>query len=838
MPKKNRANKEEMRSARHSRDIEFETMSVAGGLRQNKLGFAGKDLVNLIKSAESNNYVSFYRPINKNAGDKIELGTHAGKGLNVKGKSSNFGPIAGEVPLDPRLSKLFEQEKPEDTPEEKPPYKYYYDEVSDQLGNDTKIKNAAAEVTSEEESKKFLDDYGDYKFCSAIKKTVKVLQINNVETGALEYRLSYDENQRNEHILYYFRAKSDDNVIDVKSKILSTEDPKKPVFAIKIEGKFFFLDLTSGTFSKNTDLEREATEFEQAEVEVLSYTKFSPKFVDGKIVLNPKKYVITADYDELASSGQKIIPIANHDHISGISRELFLKRRHIMMASEALGSHESDKNKEFSIRNFFAGLGAVTEIERNLKTTLKIDTNASTSHGPEIGNPNPEPFSDDDDYPVIIPNLRIRDYVIFRLQSAFPAETRFGFCALDSKAFALKLRGEAQIMFMFNLLREVGYPLRVNPKWNWILKDEEPSEFLVNPMIAKIDKDKIDSVDEVHHLELPDGIAKPKFRSLEKRKKEIDWTEITDVVKKGINRYIHFKKELFGKIVDEFTRNLDPRLKDTILLMKKTLAKHFEKDYLLKAVGESREGEIEQFQKMILKLFGLLEKELGNYIYKVKNHIEYFPTRKFNKKDIPAMIAGRILKVSDDNDYDEQMTENLSEIRKLVCEVQELAPGKLKENDLITLFSNFYRFRLNEIIQNQMLLISELESAPTITYSWGGFFASLPSDQFRNDKEYIDLIKNIDNNSLAGPEEKRVKAMLRLSVNTGAEFEKKRKEEINKLKDGLNSAIRIFIDLVDSETDLAKYKQSILQDSAVVGEHTRRLNAASSSQRKGREPIN
>ncbi len=53
-------------------------------LKGNPFGLAGRDLEKLLESIKSNNYVLFYRPINKSAGDKIDLGTHEGKGMTLK----------------------------------------------------------------------------------------------------------------------------------------------------------------------------------------------------------------------------------------------------------------------------------------------------------------------------------------------------------------------------------------------------------------------------------------------------------------------------------------------------------------------------------------------------------------------------------------------------------------------------------------------------------------------------------------------------------------------------------------------------------------------------------
>ncbi len=568
--------------------------------------------------------------------------------------------------------------------------------------------------------------------------------------------------------------------LNVTAEILSTgEERNRPIFAIKIKGEFFFLNSKHKSFSRSSTLQEAAEKLNATKVEVLAYVKFHFELINGKTVFRPKNQIITADYDELSSSGQKLMPIANTSKfVVEIDRELLTRNISVSeLKANIIASHEIKKNKEFSTRQYFLDLGAITDLERALKVTQKSDTNSGTNHAAEIGNPNPEPFLDDDSYPVLIPNINIKNYVARKLIAKFPQEKGFDFSEFDEaqdsklsssklKGFALKLHGETQIMFLFNLLRKIGYPLRVNPKWNWILAKEEPSKFLINPF----------DYDDNSEYNLPSN-NKPTFRALTKRDKEIDWKKITDIIEGGKKSYKKSKEALIERIIKNFPKNT--------------------------------EKEASEFNEHLNRLFKFFELKMMNYVVKFRDQMT----------DLPAVE-------SDDNaDIDYSTTpENLA------AEFSRLAPKLFEKKALTKLFKEFYSFTLNEKIQNQMLMISELESSPCLAYAWGTFLHADVSERFKTDKEYVKLIKNLGY-EMSDKDKENVEEMLELSIQTGTIFENWRKTQIEKLGKGLNSGVKDFKKLLDESTQLIDYAQLISPDLVIPKKSNEQDLTASSNQK-------
>ncbi len=421
-----------------------------------------------------------------------------------------------------------------------------------------------------------------------------------------------------------------------------------------------------------------------------------------------------------------------------------------------------------------------------MKTTQRIDTNDSTNHGPEIGNPNPEKFTSDDPYPVIIPNAQIKNYVAKRLIAKFPQEKRFNFSEFgeiqDSemdrsklKGFALKLHGEEQIIFLFNLLRRIGYPLRVNPRWNWVLKEEEKVEFLVNPFD-----------DEKSEYMLPSG-NKPKFRALEKREAKIDWVTITDRINAERENYDKSREALGFEAIKQFTKNLP----------------------------KNANAEISKFHDNLIELLDLLEEKVMNHVVKFRDRMRDASIEKLDEgADVREILSEIIIRYDD--------TDKKTKIQKLVANILEIVPKALDVNSLVNTFQIFYSLKLNIEIQNQMLLISELESAPSITYSWGSVLSSSVSELFKSDVEYIKLVKNIGHDDMSKEDKRKIHRILELAIQTGDAFEKWREDRIKELKIGLGGGVGAFKTLIGSDTTLAVYARLILPN--VLGAFTGKLS--------------
>lgn len=64
--------------------------------------------LSLSRFASASDVIVIWRPINKEAGAPLDrkINTYRGKGLNTKGKSNDFGPMAGDIPCRAELSKI------------------------------------------------------------------------------------------------------------------------------------------------------------------------------------------------------------------------------------------------------------------------------------------------------------------------------------------------------------------------------------------------------------------------------------------------------------------------------------------------------------------------------------------------------------------------------------------------------------------------------------------------------------------------------------------------------------------------------------------------------------
>lgn len=73
-------------------------------------GIAPTHLEELISFSKDNDVISMWRPVNPEATGKIEK-DYLGKSMLVKAKSSNYKIIAGEVPCNASLSKIFDSQR-------------------------------------------------------------------------------------------------------------------------------------------------------------------------------------------------------------------------------------------------------------------------------------------------------------------------------------------------------------------------------------------------------------------------------------------------------------------------------------------------------------------------------------------------------------------------------------------------------------------------------------------------------------------------------------------------------------------------------------------------------
>lgn len=81
------------------------------------------------KFSVANEVISIWRPINEEAADRLSHG-YIGKAIFTKGKSSAFGTIAADIPVDVRLSKIADQRYNKNKNEEREKQIEYFQKIN------------------------------------------------------------------------------------------------------------------------------------------------------------------------------------------------------------------------------------------------------------------------------------------------------------------------------------------------------------------------------------------------------------------------------------------------------------------------------------------------------------------------------------------------------------------------------------------------------------------------------------------------------------------------------------------------------------------------------------
>jgi len=387
--------------------------------------------------AKLNDTVMIWRPINPEAAVKLDSPAmpYKGKALNVKAKSSEFGPIAGEIPVDARLSKLGQGLFTSGITMEE----------IDQLNKELAALTKKNEQVLEAERQQYL------ALLQSTNKT-DVADINN--RFLLTKMPKLDQHQRE---IYYFLDQQDNPVTAESNK-------QVPLFAAFDKDENIYYQYNYGSQKFEHPIQRQETFLQLYKpmlVEIMAYRWF------GRTLDDQIKCPITADYDELVSASGKRFPLLHNEKVQvKISRRIMrllvisgaplaaptqftdedrnrLKGKITELVAELILSYELKEKQENRDLMLSAQMGAVNDWQWAMKTHLKHETDSATNHGPEINNPFPEPFVEDGNYPVFVP------------KGEFPA-----------------LQNEEAILGFINQKRNEGYPLLVNPKWGWELNKE------------------------------------------------------------------------------------------------------------------------------------------------------------------------------------------------------------------------------------------------------------------------------------------------------------------------------------------------------------------------------
>ena len=330
--------------------------------KQSKTGMTQEHTLTLIKFSIANDLISLWRPINEEAAAKLGQ-FYMGKALNTKAKSSIFGPVAGDIPVDARLSKLIVDE-----PEH--------------------IEHFQAK------NKKALEE-AEHLY-SGLPKPLLPDSIDTMNELLLIKAIPKTDNLGRQ---IYFLTNNHNQIVWNKAHT----SPKFIVEALDGSG-FHYYKERKKHFSEQIKHLPEG--YQKHTVEIMAYRQF--RLGQGQQVEEIDR-PITADYDELVSCSRKVFPYPHNQSItSSISLELWGTEE---LTADALWfnillNYEEKVKKEH--REVVSSqeqlsMGAVTDWQRAAKAYLKLETAGATNHGPEVNNPFPEKLKSGH-YPYFLPN--------------------------------------------------------------------------------------------------------------------------------------------------------------------------------------------------------------------------------------------------------------------------------------------------------------------------------------------------------------------------------------------------------------------------------------------------
>lgn len=395
-------------------------------------GITEDDNFTFCRVAQDNQLIMMWRPVNEHAAQKLKNKhglLYKGKGMNTKGKSSKFGPIAGDIPYVAALSKLAD---PNPDKERQSEIKKY------------QSKNDKALESSQKEHSLFLATH------SAADATTK----DSIERMNERLLLTTEKKETSKGKTIFYVYKKGEHPSDPMN-ILWDQKNTSPLFIIEGEkaGQYCLYENESKDFSREINLDdRYAIE----PVKIMCYTQF--KLDEERI--SEEVYGITADYDELVTAARKIYPFHNNDTIRTNFTQILYNKIYecydsnqpvnpIEIISDLIVEYEEKIQRDHLYIREQDNMGSVNDWQMDLKSYLKHQTNSSTNHGAEVNNPFPEELLDEN-YAVHLPD---------------------GTMTI--------LHNEKEICDFINKKRQEGFPLDVNPAWGWSI--DEKSRNLIIP---------------------------------------------------------------------------------------------------------------------------------------------------------------------------------------------------------------------------------------------------------------------------------------------------------------------------------------------------------------------
>ena len=235
----------------------------SGSLNVEDFGMVHRHSQIFSKFAAINQVTLLWRPINEEVAKRLsdEANFYKGKGLNTKGKSSEFGPIAGDIPYLAALSKLAS--------------------TAPSRINEFQEKNNHALEESEQVYKKLRETINRDNIDS-INDLFLITKVNKKIDGNILYSIS-----------------------DEKGHIVWNKKENIPFFVVKPQKQWLQYSSAAKSFNTHFTLKKN---WRVNEVEVMAYRQFE---VDTHHQVSEKTYLITADYDALVYAPRKVFPFHN-----------------------------------------------------------------------------------------------------------------------------------------------------------------------------------------------------------------------------------------------------------------------------------------------------------------------------------------------------------------------------------------------------------------------------------------------------------------------------------------------------------------------------------------------
>lgn len=192
--------------------------------------------------------------------------------------------------------------------------------------------------------------------------------------------------------------------------------------------------------------------------------------ITGEETLRP----ITADYDELVWAARKIFPFHQNECLnkiydSNMRYEQILNKTQNFKEIDArlILNYEKNIKQSHRVASYTHAntMGLVNDEQVDVKVIQKEDTKGATNHGPEVNNPYPEPLTEG-------------KYSVFLPEGNSPK----------------LLTSEKEICEFINEWRAKGFPLNVNPKWGWVIEEDENKQRKLSVPANKFDWDKVHNI--------------------------------------------------------------------------------------------------------------------------------------------------------------------------------------------------------------------------------------------------------------------------------------------------------------------------------------------------------